>query len=161
MYMLRKSGWNQSVLSLPIRNWNKKIPPTPDGSEASFESTYKELKHRYRSAFDVYAESFESTYKELKHAMALKTCLRLLLVLSLPIRNWNCDNVSWVTCQRLSFESTYKELKRHFQSRTQLWFLVLSLPIRNWNSNERDYEQLTLFRFESTYKELKLRRRIL
>jgi len=76
---------------------------------------------------------FESTYEELKPGK-WPPMMRLILVLSLPMRNWNKND--WFNECRLSF--------------------VLSLPMRNWNLSCSTRKPTKRSRFESTYEELKL-----
>ena len=76
---------------------------------------------------------FESTYKELKLRRVIRRDKRIL-VLSLPIRNWNFNCQGTSLPHQLGFESTYKELKQ--------------------DSNGQVVA--TVQCFESTYKELKL-----
>jgi len=82
---------SNSVLSLPIRNWNLSC----------------KIKLR-KSCFT----SFEPTYKELKLGIGVDSHFPVE-VLSLPIRNWNKLPRFFSLGQNIfsSFEPTYKELK--------------------------------------------------
>ena len=60
-----------------------------------------------------------------------------MIVLSLPIRNWNKLSPLKGQESQIRFESTYKELKYMKEDdNMDIVRRVLSLPIRNWNTSQ-------------------------
>ncbi len=55
--------------------------------------------------------SFDSTYKELKLSVFTFRNLRQIILLTLPIRNWNEKYIKNANFYLPTFDSTYKELK--------------------------------------------------
>ena len=77
------------IFTLPIRNWNVYAQKPTKQSQLNFYSTYKELKlccYRLEDKDKLY---FYSTYKELKHCLKIYLSFVIILIFTLPIRNWN------------------------------------------------------------------------
>jgi len=89
-----KAVWRHCVLSLPMRNWN---------------TTMESLARRFWSMFSAYLWGIETlprffhnkigissqpTYEELKRVYE-DLNVKTMRVLSLPMRNWNWETLSW------------------------------------------------------------------
>ena len=103
----------------------------------SFEPTYEELKRKHWRKNNSFWHRFWAYLWGIETLYSLLYWLSLLLVLSLPMRNWNIDYPIEVTNKGASFEPTYKELK-----------LSPNSPICSRTGS-----------FEPTYEELKLAQR--
>ena len=142
------------VLSLPMRNWNKRIRIKEGLHAHSSQPTYEELKPRESASCSREACSSQPTYEELKRWYHKSLALSIL-VLSLPMRNWNEDTRDAIAEVIACSQPTYEELK-HLQCRSVGTYLDGSQPT---------YEELILNALENgslpnsssqpTYEELK------
>ena len=151
MEHLKKTSFEPTYeeLKLPIKNEVYRI-------SFSFEPTYEELKPSIFQCNSMVQISFEPTYEELKqcklshpninistfwaYLWGIETPYHLffmnhyIIVLSLPMRNWNYAQITLNWRSRFCFEPTYEELKLFMKKYCggEKCF-VLSLPMRNWN----------------------------
>jgi len=146
-----------SVSSLPTRNWNLNLQPSPRYiyHVSSLPTRNWNIswgwEMRENFEFRAYLQGIETFNRG---AVGGSGCE----VSSLPTRNWNRVNGIKVDVEYLSFEPTYKELKHFSNSEGILYSLpfraylqgietllvcsvilfaieVSSLPTRNWNND--------------------------
>ena len=84
-----------------------------------------------------------------------KFFLIFIIVLILPMRNWNSDAAKHQKICEQCFDLTYEELKRIQESFHDGFHRVLILPMRNWNIFGHGNQIHNLVSFDLTYEELK------
>jgi len=132
----------------------KLMTPRTIATTTSFQTTYEELKLVLLVWFS-FGLGFQTTYEELKlderhhffweisalpdYLWGIETDIRKSTFIygfasRLPMRNWNCYDVSVPSNTDTSFQTTYEELKlRGYISTAKAIDNASRLPMRNWN----------------------------
>ena len=164
------------VFTLPMRNWNIKLNPSPIMSTSRFYPTYEELKLVISISFLTDSPVFTLPMRNWNSRFGRRK-LAPPNVFTLPMRNWNLKSLAELKLQMHSFYPTYEELKSQSHLRDLQNSLVFTLPMRNWNSHvtrtrrkwpeflpylwgieiqwRRPWESCGEYSFYPTYEELK------
>ena len=148
--------------------------------KASFYSTYEELKQNNNQVYKTNKEAFlqylwgietiyfhtlkffilnrfYSTYEELKRKTTGEKIQYVLIVFTVPMRNWNFATIIFI----FSTSNVFTVPMRNWNS---LWcwkdprrLRVFTVPMRNWNFRMKKFSMFCMKRFYSTYEELKRR----
>ena len=128
----------QSVLILPMRDWNGDTVQTIDDSKMfwsylwgieieirskeyllhpCFDLTYEGLKFQQKVRYELWTDCFDLTYEGLKFASpdSFLWCGSSFDLLILPMRDWNAFVRTWHFENFLCFDLTYEGLKCEYE----------------------------------------------
>jgi len=187
------------IFTLPMRNWNKHtkdmlvikntlfllylwgietflVTALTSSSFLNFYFTYEELKPVEMNLIIYIIIYFYFTYEELKQTL-LTIFQSFFVIFTLPMRNWNSQNLLflkprhknfyftyeelklyWVKLQeayKSHFYFTYEELKQEAHKSLLTGFSIFTLPMRNWNTHFLPSCAVNVTHFYFTYEELK------
>ena len=137
-----------------MRNWNPSTGSHVSIGSPCFQRTYEELKQTYRWSEAHPNKSFQRTYEELKLLQGLPFgCM--LIVFSVPMRNWNNSLISISTRSSAAFSAYLWGIETRKYVRKIGFETAFSAYLWGIETQSPAFPEPYYLRFQRTYEELK------